>query len=303
MQEFNLILHPPHQSFQQRCIKLEKNISNHYSWNTYIMGQRGCQHQHNGSLETLMQHHITSSMWDATTELYLIHNKDNEQQVLVIGYIDIAQHQKNITFTMQTYHIHDHTITYNLNALYTLNAKDAGQYLKHHIPIDNILHRFIMQFPHQDKTMSGKLHHYFPRLPPNIPCATSEITNKHQEAYSIGMYGQIAIEPPSLDDQYITIGTRNHNIILHTPDICINPNHANHRIIQQLRQHIYNTYLQRPDIKALSQHEQIHIHRVFRDHGHEIAIQVYRDAIAHRAAHFQSTLFTFPKIPSVTSTP
>lgn len=302
MQEFNLILHPPHQAFQQKYIKLEKNISNHYSWNTYIMGQPACIHRHDGALKTLIQHHITSDIWDTTTELYLIHN-DKEQHVLVIGYIDIAQHQKNITFTMQTYHIHDHTITYNLNALYTLNAQDAGQYLKHHIPIDNIMHRFITQFPHQDKKMSGKLHHYFPPLSQNIPCATSEITNKHQGACSTNMYGQIDIDPPSLDDQYITIGTRINNIILHTPDICIDPEHANHRIIQQLRQHIYHTYLQRPEVKNLSQHEQLHIHRVFRDHGHEIAIQVYRDAIAHRAAHFQSTLFTFPKIPSVTSPP
>lgn len=303
MQEFNLILHPPHQAFQQKYIKLEKNMSNHYSWNTYIMGQKGCTHQHSGALETLMQHHITSDIWDTTTELYLIHENAKEQYVIIIGYMNIKQHQQDISFTMQTYHINNHTITHDLSALYTLNAQDAGQYLKHHIPIDNIIHRFTTQFPHQDKQMSGKLHHYFPTLPPNIPCATSEITNRHQGAYCMDMYGQIAIESPGPDDQYITIGTRDPKIILHTPDICINPIHTDDNIIPRLSEHIYNTYLQRPDINALSQHKQIHIHRVFRDHGHDIAYQVYHDALAHRATRFQSTLFTFPKIPSLTSTP
>lgn len=287
-------------------IELAQNDNESYSWNTHDMFNHQCQAQHKGSLQDIEQKYKSKkvdsnpTIWNDNQRISIhVHNQHNRHTNIDIGSITIYVPYSNIQKTQLILSLRgqnsDNAPYYDLSAIHTMPAQQAAEYILSHIPVDNLIQRFIQNFPHQDPHNTSMLHHYHDKLPPHIPCATSQIVNKNNHGPCNFTQEILNIQIPNDEHQYIRIGTNIHQSMINNHDPCINPDEPNDTIIRKLTQHIYESYMQHPDIDSLSQHEQIRIHRVFCDHGHDIANQVYHDAILHRAAHFQSPVFTFPR--------
>lgn len=287
-------------------IKLTQNDDQTYSWNIYSMGQTRPLRQHRGTLKKLEEdqvakgHTSNPAIWDQGQKLNIIGQDDQgDQYEINVGSISIHTHHPQKSAKRIIFHAGNYRINrpdYDITAIYTMPAQDAANYILSHIPTDHIIQHYIHSIPHQSPKNPSIRHHYTPHLSSTIPCVSSQIANKRNIGLRAQIYRTISILPPDPLDQYIRIGTSIDDNMAKPNDLCIDPNNSIKDIIPTLSQHIYTSYMERPDINALSQHEQIRIHRVFRDHAHTIANQVYHDAVQHRAAYFQSLLFTFPYI-------
>lgn len=287
-------------------IELEQDHDQTYRWNTYNhfnQEQTGQYQEPLKDIEKKYKNGTNKFAWiEQERQSIYIHVGDKHQQptILEIGYITIHpsknnSHQPSIILCISNHH--NSTPYYDLSAIHGMPPQRVAEYILFHIPIDDIIQRFIHKFPHQCPHNTNILHHYHPRLPSSIPCASSKVTN----ISGGGLWGgpeerTLNIRAPSYNDQYIRIGTCIHQSMINDHDPCIHPTDSLHSIIPKLAQHIYKSYIQHPNITTLSAHEQAHIHRVFRDHRFGIAQQVYHDALQHRAARLQSPIFTFPRI-------
>lgn len=287
-------------------IELAQNHDQTYSWNIHDAFNHECLGQHHTALKDIEEKYkdratkLNPNIWNEQQSISIhVQDKNNEITILDIGHITIHSPPNNINQSQIILTIVDHNGPaphYNLSAIHTMPAKHVAQYILSHIPVDHIIQRYVHDFPHQHPYNANVLHHYHPKLSPSIPCATSQIVNKDNYALWGTAEKILNVRAPMQNDQYIRIGTCINQCMINEQDPRIDPNDSVHTIIPKLAHHIHESYMQHPDITTLSEHEKIRIHRVFHDHGHDIARQIYHDTLRHRAARLQSPVFTFPRI-------
>lgn len=296
---------PSNENFEY--IELAQNHDQTYSWNIHDAFNDECLGQHHTALKDIEEKYknratkLNPNIWNERQSVNIyIQNKNNNITILNIGYLTVSVTHSNINDSRIILSLEDYNSGdaphYNLNTIHTMPAQQAAEYILSHIHVNNLIQRFVQDFPHQHPHNTGMLHHYHEKLPPHIPCATSQIVNKNNNSACSCSFTQeiLSIQMPS-DQKYIRIGTNIDQSMINNNDPCINPDSPSNEIIPQLAQHIHESYMQHPDISTLSEHEKIRIHRVFHDHGHDIAHQVYHDSLLHRAARLQSPVFTFPR--------
>lgn len=284
-------------------IELAQGDDQHYYWYVYSLSGE-YQTRHHGSLKNIEQHyhHQTPehdpNIWHMASPIELnIRNNYGTKTIFCIGYLTIlsSQYHKNqSSITIQPENNGENPPNYDITTIYNMSAQDTAKYILAYIRVNDVQDRIFRVFPKEHQYRTPILHHYAPQISPSIPCTTSQIVNVQNNTPFTSSYKNFHQDGPNIQYQYIRIGTWNQHSMKNPNDPCIDPNDPMDIIMPIIQQHIHASYLQRPEIKALSQHEQIRIHRIFRDHGHDIANQVYRDAIQHRATYFQSTLFTHP---------
>lgn len=301
-----------HEATAQYSLQLAPNNSGIYCWYLYNQSDNILVHTYEESLDQILD--ILQAKFQCPGNI----TNDNKQTISVIAIFDqpiniyayvgfhpIPTYRQEInigTITLfptnmyLTPHNNNRTQlnrnnppTYNISPVKSLPANDAAMYLYARIPIDYIIQRNITNFPGQISTQPEILHHYSPLLP-HMPCATTSLVDQHGFS-QLHFSSPTIIAPQNIDYDHITVLTENNN-----KTFLIDPNAKYNDIAELLSHAIYQAYIEKPDIRNLSQHEKIAITRIFQQHGTQIAQNVYTTAMRHRAARLQCVIFDFPRL-------